>query len=194
MFSWLVNSRDFAVYLALTEKVLWSRQSSRRNHYLKMQLLLLQFIWLHSQAFLEPVCFISLLCLLNHQPGSRHCFLLMTSRVFSVSEAGKQLRAGECWHTAIAQRFWCGGNWLFKAVGERHCKHHWCWLAFLVVGHLLASADTIKAVRPSSHLQRNTGNSCSLHCNLLSWGEAPLGIAVTLLMHIQQPLWPWRGI
>lgn len=120
-----------------------------------MWLFLLQFIWLHSlSGFLEHVCFISLLCLLNQQPGSRHCFLFMTSCVFHVSETGKQLRAAECWHTAIAQQghFWCGGNWLFRAVGERQCKYHWCSVGFLLVGHLLASADTIKAAESQSHL------------------------------------------
>lgn len=54
---------------------------------------------------------------------------------------------------------------------EQDSKYHSCSVGFLVVGHLLASADTIKAAETHQSPPRETQAApASFHSNLLRWG------------------------
>lgn len=56
---------------------------------------------------------------------------------------------------------------------EQDSKYHSCSVGFLVVGHLLASADTIKAAETHQSPPRETQAApASFHSNLLRWGWA----------------------
>lgn len=131
MLFWPANSCDFALYLAdLIEKVMWTRQRFQRKHIPKC-VVVLSLVILNC-TLLEHVCSISLPCLLNQQNGNRHCFHFVTSCVFHVSEASKQLMAEECWHAVIAQQrhFWCGENLLLRQWEKDSANTTCAWWIF----------------------------------------------------------------
>lgn len=132
---------------------------------------------------MEHVCFISLLCLLNQQPGSRHCFPFMTSCVFHVSETGKQLRLESADTQQLLNRdtFDVEGTgflrrWEKDSANTSHAQWDFWWLD--TSWPLLTPSKLLRAAVTS---QRNTGSSCLPPQQPpelgLSSGEVPQGNA-----------------